>query len=95
MEKIRQGKSLPEIPNMTLGQPHEFGDRTLAQDVVELQDFSGTLGELQTKIATLIEQYGDKRKCAFDGGGNNVSFALLKRCEYTPNNPKYSDFPQH
>lgn len=46
------------------------------KDIVELQDFGGTLGELRSIIQKYIDKYGEDTKVSFDAGYNNVSVIM-------------------
>jgi len=44
--------------------------------IAELNDFQGTLGELQSIISNLIQEYGESAMLTADAGHNNVEFII-------------------
>ncbi len=51
-------------------------ESTETRTVTELGDFQGTLGELQSIIANLIQEYGESAMLTADAGHNNVEFII-------------------
>ena len=50
--------------------------KTRSVNIPELDDFGGTLGELGSSVARLVEQYGVDAVIIFDADANNVSVRL-------------------
>lgn len=46
------------------------------KSITELSDFQGTLGELQSIISNLIQEYGESAMLTADAGHNNVEFII-------------------
>lgn len=60
---------------------HEWQRKYLKENaetrtVTELGDFQGTLGELQSIISNLIQEYGESAMLTVDAGHNNVEFII-------------------
>ena len=51
-------------------------ESTETRTVTELGDFQGTLGELQTIVSNLIQEYGESAMLTADAGHNNVEFII-------------------
>ena len=51
-------------------------ETTETRTVIELGDFQGTLGELQSIVSNLIQEYGESAILTADAGHNNVEFIL-------------------
>ena len=51
-------------------------ESTETRTVTELGDFQGTLGELQSIISNLIQEYGESAMLTADAGHNNVEFII-------------------
>jgi len=47
-------------------------------NIRELNDFTGSLGELARIVNLLIEQYGANSSIIFDAGFSNITATLLK-----------------
>ena len=46
------------------------------KSITELSDFQDTLGELQSIISNLIQEYGESAMLTADAGHNNVEFII-------------------
>lgn len=57
-------------------QARHLRESTERRTVTELGDFQGTLGELQSIIANLIQEYGESAMLTTDAGYNNVEFII-------------------
>jgi hypothetical protein len=51
-------------------------ESTETRTVTELGDFQGTLGELQSIVSNLIQEYGESAMLTADAGHNNVEFII-------------------